>query len=171
MKIKSIFDFIIEYLMTIVSVLGVAFICWALEPDDTLKTATVFWIVLPLAMLSLYLIKLVIEYKRRSKSFSVYLPRLRTVVQKKYLFEPSPIFSPQTFSSLYLSDEHEELVAIGCVESVLDGNGTLQVVIWDLCNGYTEGKILDLKNRIILKPTIPWQDGIEISLLKGEGDE
>ena len=127
MAAKDILNFIINYLLTIVFVLGVGFFFWFFEPTEIVSMKLYFWSVLPLAILALLLIKAVVTHLQEVKS--IHLPRLRTVVQEKYLFEASPIFSSQSFVSLYFSDEHEELIGIGYVETVIQDKGTLQVVV------------------------------------------
>lgn len=63
---KDITDFIIEYLMTILLVLGTGFSFWYFTPEETVSIQIYILTAFPLAILSLFLIKILVT---RTKKF------------------------------------------------------------------------------------------------------
>src|SRR5690606_28726016 len=98
-------------------------------------------------------------------------PRLRTIKNDKYIFDPSPLFSNQSLVSVYLIDDYEELVGIGYVESVLQNTHMLQVIIMNYYAGYDLNKIENQRGRITLKPSIPYQNSQLRAFSEGENNE
>ena len=153
---RKIFAFTIDYLLNVTIVFAAGFFFWSYAPGDQISMKFFAWFVFPLAILSLLLLKFIV--KNFSEVGQKKLPKLRAIVGDNYIFEANPLFAQQTCASLYYCDEHEELVAFGRVDTVLDGNNLLQVKLISYFNGYNEEKIKDCKKRIVLKPTMPYSE-------------
>lgn len=137
-------------------VLGVtaSYVYWVYDPNESIPLKYFALSLLASIGIIVYLIDYILQVARTNK-IALPLPRLQKVINNRYIFEPSPIFSNRLWVSLYLVDECEEIVAVGYVESVLVTQ-TLQVVITEFQSGYNQRKIQKNKYRIVLKPSIPY---------------
>ncbi len=133
--------------------IGVLF--WYFDKDDTVNIAW-FMIVFILGGGAIILLCEILWNNKFHKNIS-HLPKLKSFVSEDiYIFEPSELFSLQTYVSLYYSDDYEALVAIGYVTAVIETSKNLQIKKIEFANGVDIDFIKQNKSNILLKPTIPY---------------
>jgi len=153
---RKIINLLFEYALTVVSTLGVGLYFWLYSPKEQVSAVVFSFFVLPLAISVIFLTRFIaLNFSLTSQRS---LPRLKAIAGDRYVFEPNPLFSNQTCASLYFSDEYEILIGFGYVESVLEKNDNLQVKVIKFFNGYNLELVKQNKNRILLKPTMPYAE-------------
>ena len=143
---------IVKIINFLVLFFSLSYVFWVYEPEDLISVQAFFFLTMPFAIITVFLIEHIIIERLSPKP--VILPRLKAIANNKYLFEPSPLFSNLSWVSLYLIDNYEQLVGIGYVESVLQEKKTLQVVITEFHADYDPAQIQKKKSQIVLKPSV-----------------
>jgi hypothetical protein len=89
-------------------------------------------------------------------------PRLKAIEHNRLIFEPSNIFSMQSFVSVYEESDASVLIAIGVVESILDNTGLIQVKVLHFADeDHTIRELSEKKPKIILRPSLPYNEYLE----------
>ncbi|HRK98637.1 MAG TPA: hypothetical protein PLE43_09210 [Alphaproteobacteria bacterium] len=160
---------IVKIISFLVLGFSLSYVFWVYKPGDLIPVQTFLFLTMPLAIITVFLIEHIVTERLSPKP--VILPRLRAIANDKYLFEPSPLFSNLSWVSLYLIDDYEQLVGIGYVESVLQEKKTLQVVIAEFHADYDPAQIQNKKNRIVLKPSVPYPYAQFVKSSEGENND
>lgn len=160
---------IVKIISFLVLGFSLSYVFWVYKPGDLIPVQTFLFLTMPLAIIAVFLIEHIVTERLNPKL--VILPRLRAIVNDKYLFEPSPLFSNLSWVSLYLVDDYEQLVGIGYVESVLQEKKTLQVIIVEFHANYDQSQIQSKKNQIVLKPSVPYSNAHFVKSSEGEKND
>ncbi len=169
---RKILDFLAQYIIALISVIITGILFWAFSPEDTVSITVFMSCVIPLGIYVIVTIPKQIEYWNANNK-EINFPHLMMVKEKRYIFEPSELFSHQAAVSLYIKDEIERYIGYGRIETVISHSNNLQVVISEIEEHYSDNFLIKNKKNIIIKPTIPYQeiDRLMAGHNKGENNE
>ena len=166
---KKILDFLMEYIISMISIIITSVLFWNFSPKDTISIKTFMLFVIPLG---LYFIITIPQQKKYwcVTDKNIKLPKLKYVEGEICLFEASDLFSIGCFVSIFYMNKFEKFIGYGKVETIKSDNKMLQIVIIKFVQNYNYKFMNKKRKNIILKPTCPI--GYMLDILKqGEKNE
>ncbi|CDE44635.1 uncharacterized protein BN776_01435 [Clostridium sp. CAG:768] len=120
-------------------------------------SSKVFITIIIILFISLaYTIKLLITTVHMIMSNYSSLPKLKAIKRERLIFTPSDLFAPQTPVAIYYKDDIEEFIAYGTIETITTSTRYIQVIVEEFVNDkWDMDKLDEIKNKIIIKPSIP----------------
>jgi|GEM_PF-2762081 len=158
---KEIIKFFTEYLLLLITALGIGFLFWYYKPQDTISISWFISLSVAPLLLNVLLVRHIALSYLDQKPSNI-LPKLKLMEDDKYIFEASDLFSSQAFVSLYLIGETERFIAFGKIETVVSNTNNLQVIILGFETNFDKEFIEKHKNQIALKPIIPYENVIKL---------
>lgn len=152
-SLTHIWEWFVLIVPTVISIV----LTW--YPSDNLNNISlkVFITIIILLFITLsYVIKLLITTINMITNNYTSLPKLKTIQRERLIFTPSDLFAPQTSVAIYFKDDIEEFIAYGTIETIVTTTRYIQVIIEDfVSNKWDITRIEEVKDKIIIKPTIP----------------
>lgn len=146
---------IFEVIALIVTSVVTSIIFWLVTPDNMIAAKNIIPILIIILIILYGTIKYIFQLRDELNNVKqIKLPRLKTIDDDYYIFEPSDVFEPQSYCMLYYIDKTKKKLAFGIVETIIDTSHLLQVKILEKIDTDTQKKMLINKNKIYLKPTI-----------------
>ncbi len=150
-------EIILEIISILVSSGIISFVFWVYTPESTVSAKVFLPIVIFCSVFLYGCIKYSFHLQNKLKKQTLLiLPKLKAIQRQKLIFEPSELFHMNTVVSLFYKDIGEFFIGYGVVETILTDTKSLQVSVKEyISDDWTNEKVFEKKNNIVLKPSFP----------------
>lgn len=147
-----IWDFIIEYLSTLLYCFGIAFLFWIYEPSGTVSNKifipTILVLLILVVISSKWVIKCILNKDKNIFSDII------VIEENSILLQPSDLYSTDTIVSLYFKNgEFEKYIGYGYVETIQYPSKRVQIKVIEMQKNMADVLKNTNKDHIIVKPS------------------
>lgn len=145
----------LEIIAILVSSIISSIVFWIVTPEKMIEAKIIIPILIFVLVLLYAAIKYIYQLQDELKNNNqIKLPKLKTIEDDYFIFEPSEIFEQQSYCIVYKIDKTKKKVATGIVDSIIDSSHLIQVKLFENLTDSMKTELLKQRKSIYLKPTI-----------------